>query len=106
MVTPQSGSGSIGSGGVAVGDGNVVINKLDLMSMLSEQNVTATNTTKLLLSQHTEFKIAQNLVPWPLLEKASRKNLSNLIVEYQMLKLTMTHKWFTWDATTLAVGTG
>ena len=60
VVTPQSGSGSFGSGGVAVGDGAVVINKLDLMSLLHEQSVTATNATKLLLSQHTELTNAQN----------------------------------------------
>jgi len=50
VVTPQSGSGSVGSSGVAVGDGAVVINKLDLMAFLSEQNA----STKQLLSQHTE----------------------------------------------------
>ena len=50
MVTPRSGSGSVGCSGVAVGDGAVVINKLDLMALLSEQNA----STKQLLSQHTE----------------------------------------------------
>ena len=60
MVTPQSGSGSHGSGEAAVGDGAVVINKLDLMSLLSEQSVTATNATKQLLEQHTELTNAQN----------------------------------------------
>ena len=54
--------GSAGSAGSGSGqlDGAVVVNKLDLMSLLKEQQDSSTNATKLLLSQHTDQTIAQN----------------------------------------------
>ena len=56
----SAGSGSGSGGGGGGGDGAVVINKLDLMSLLHEQNVSTTNATKLLLEQHTEITTVQN----------------------------------------------
>ena len=56
--------GSAGSGSAGPGsgqhDGAVVVNKLDLMSLLKEQQDSSTNATKQLLSQHTDQTIAQN----------------------------------------------
>ena len=54
--------GSAGSAGYGSGqhDGAVVVNKLDLMSLLEEQQDSSTNATKLLLSQHTDQTFAQN----------------------------------------------